>query len=284
MSFWSTARGVVRLGAGVVLAAGAYMAFEAQWLATRERDLPVPQLPPDLEGLRILHLSDVHAGQPGLNLWTLRKAAEWGAAQEPHLLVLTGDVLGAGRGAGRCLALLAQVRPSLGTFAVTGNHEYGLSKNPFAHRPQQFAWQEAGVRVLQDECVLVATGPRGTGSRIVLCGADYLTGSHSLRGPTPEAGAVALLLTHLPPAPDEPPRAGFAATFAGHTHGGQIRMPTPWGKRRVHGGEFAHVEGVHRWGEGSLAVSTGIGTTFLPLRLATRPEAVLYRLRGSASA
>ena len=275
-----TARRVFRLAAGVTLAATAYMAFEAQWLAARRRRLDVAGLPPALDGLRILHLSDVHAGQPGLNLWALRKAVTWGAVQEPDLVVLTGDVLGSGRGARRCLELLAHLRPPLGMFAVTGNHEYGLSKNPFAPRAQRAQWESAGIRLLKDECVSVNTGHEGSGPRLVVCGADYLTGGHRLRGEPPENGDLALLLVHRPPSPGDSLEGRFAVAFAGHTHGGQIRIPSPWGKIRIHRDEYAQVEGVHPWGRGLVAITTGIGTTFLPFRLATRPEVVLYRLAG----
>ena len=96
-----------------------------------------PDCPPAFEGLTVLHLSDVHAGQPGLNLHTLRKAVEWGVSVEPDLVVLTGDIMGGGRGRRECLELLSLLRPRLGAYAVTGNHEYGLSKNPFAHRPSR---------------------------------------------------------------------------------------------------------------------------------------------------
>ena len=266
------------LGAAAGLAAAAYMAFEAQWLATREATLDIPGLAADLDGLSILHVSDVHAGQPGLNLWTLSRAVSWARARDPDLVVLTGDIVGAGRGGRRCVEILSELRPRLGMFAVSGNHEYGLSKNPFAHRPQIPSWENSGIRMLRDECV--ALTPRTDGARLVVCGADYLTGGHRMRGDLPAAGDVSLLLIHRPPVPGDGLEGRYTMAFAGHTHGGQIRVPTPWGKVRVHQEKLPYVEGIHRWGDGWLAISAGIGTTFLPFRLATRPEVLLYRLRA----
>jgi len=70
----------------------------------------------------------------------------------------------------------------------------------------------------------------------------------------------------------------FPLTFAGHTHGGQLRVPGPAGLRPLHMLGDEYLGGVHRWGGGLVVVSRGIGTSFLPLRLFTRPEATLWRL------
>jgi predicted MPP superfamily phosphohydrolase len=136
---------------------------------------------------------------------------------------------------------------------------------------------------------------------VVLCGADNLSGGYGLlaadeapaagAAPTP-AGATApasgdrapltdafsILLIHEPPASDSPLARLFPLAFAGHTHGGQLRVParsglTPLNKK---GGEY--LAGVHPWGAGLLVVSRGVGTSFLPFRLLTRPEATLWRL------
>lgn len=270
------AKRLLGLGAAAGFAAAAYMVFEAQWLSAREMTLETRGLPPDFEGLSILHISDVHAGQPGLNLWTLRRAVAWARTRDPDLVVLTGDIVGAGHGARRCSELLSRLHPRLGMYAVTGNHEYGLSKNPLAHRPQTAPWKDTSVRMLHDECVTVAAAAGGR--RLVVCGADYLTAGHRMRGEVPHADDISLLLIHRPPVPGDRLEDRFTFAFAGHTHGGQIRIPTPWGKVRVHRENLPFLEGVHPWGDGSLAISTGIGTTFVPFRLATRPEVVLYRL------
>jgi predicted MPP superfamily phosphohydrolase len=90
-------------------------------------------------------------------------------------------------------------------------------------------------------------------------------------------------LIHRPPEPEDPLGERFSLAFAGHTHGGQIRLPGPQGWFTPHRVDSTYVQGVHRWGRGLIAVSRGVGTTFLPLRLFTRPEVVLYRLIAPAS-
>lgn len=265
----------------------AYMVFEAQWVRCMEADLDVPGLPPAWSGLRVLHLSDVHAGLFPTNERGLQKVVRWAAARAPDLVLLTGDVLGDPRRSSPSLELLARLQPPLGTFAVTGNHEYGIGKDPMARpRDTSHLWAKAGITLLVDRCVSL---PAREGSHITLCGADYLSGGFGLIDD--EIGDVDA--TGLPFGPDsnfpillihEPPPAGspftrlFPLAFAGHTHGGQLRLPRRNGLEPIHreGGEY--LGGVHSWGDGRLVVSRGVGTSFLPFRLLTRPEASLWRL------
>lgn len=254
------------------------MLFESQWLAPREETLKLPDLPAELEDFTILHLSDIHAGQLGFNLRTLRKAVVWGGARRPDLVLLTGDILGAPRSRKRCVALLTQLNPPYGIFAVPGNHEYGLSKNPFATVTPPLDWNTEQITLLRDQCITVSKNRTEHGPTLRICGADYLTGGHSLTAEDVQNAGFPLLLTHRPPEPDDPLGQLFSLAFAGHTHGGQIRLPSPRGLLPLHQETLPYLCGVHSWGRGSLCISRGIGTTFAPFRLFTRPEVVLYRL------
>jgi len=269
-----------------VLASG-YMLYESQWLRCREERLPVPDLPRALDGCRVLHISDVHAGQPGLNIRTLRKALEWASKKDPDLVVLTGDILGAGRGSLRCLELLRGLEAPLGKFAVAGNHEYGLSKNPFAHTQRFHDWAAAGITLLQDRCVEVKVGGGPGDSEagsLAVCGADYLTGGYGLRDAVPEEADYAMLLVHRPPVSGEEPSGRFPLAFSGHTHGGQIRFPGPHGPVAIHKEGLPYISGVNVQGDGVVVISVGIGTTFLPFRLLTRPEMTIYELVSDEAA
>jgi len=289
-----TRRPAPRLWGGIAAAgaaAAAYMAFEAQWVRCRRADLPVPGLPTPWSGLTVLHLSDVHAGLFPTNERSLGKVVRWAGSLAPDLVFLTGDVLGDPRQSRTCLELLSRLRPPLGTFAVTGNHEYGLGKGPLAHaRDTTALWRETGVTLLSDQCVAL---PPREGTSLVLCGADYATGGFALLSadaapgvPTADAalGAPApthtfpILLIHEPPPSDSPLARRFTLAFAGHTHGGQLRVPSRSGLTPVHRESDEYLAGVYGWGSGLLVVSRGIGTSFLPFRLLTRPEATLWRL------
>jgi hypothetical protein len=273
------------------------MVFEAQWPVCSETELEVPGLPAPWSGVSVLHLSDVHAGLFPTNERSLAKAVDWAIPLQPDLVLLTGDVLGEPRHSFRTLELLARLRPPLGTFAVTGNHEYGLGKGPFAKaRDSGGLWAEAGVTLLRDTCAAL---PDREGTRLVLCGADHITGGFGLTeppgapgcacapvpppaaplsAPATTAAGFPILLIHEPP-PSASPLAGrFPLAFAGHTHGGQLRIPTPSGLRPLVSEEGEFLSGVYEWGDGLLIVSRGVGTSFLPFRLLTRPEATLWRL------
>ncbi|OFW61958.1 MAG: hypothetical protein A2133_07120 [Actinobacteria bacterium RBG_16_64_13] len=253
------------------------MGFEAQWVRCRQADLPVPGLPSQWSGLTVLHLSDVHAGLFLTNERSLSKVVRWAAPLEPDLVVLTGDILGDPRRSRPCLDLLAQLHPPLGLFAVTGNHEYGLGKGPLARpRDTRKLWDVAGITLLSDSCVYLLRED----SRMVLCGADHLSGGYGLTssGPATQAGDFPILLIHEPPPSDSPLTEVFPLAFAGHTHGGQLRVPAPSGLTPLNQSDGEYLSGVHAWGRGLLVVSPGVGTSFLPFRLLTRPEATLWRL------
>lgn len=278
-----TARHAARVAAGAAAAgaaAAAYMAYEAQWVHCREAELVVPGLPTQWSGLRVLHLSDVHAGRFLVNELSLAKVVRWAAPLPLDLVLLTGDILGDPERSRPCLQLLSLLKPHLGMFAVTGNHEYGLGKGPLARpRDARALWREAGITLLTDSCAAL---PARGGCSLVLCGADYLTGGYGLLEPgtVPAAGATAcpVLLAHKPPPSDSPLAHLFPLAFAGHTHGGQLRAPGPGGLTPIHNEHEEYLAGVHRWGRGSLVVSRGVGVSFLPFRLFTRPEATLWRL------
>ena len=294
--------------AAATAAAASYMVFEAQWPRCRQAELAVPGLPGAWSGVTVLHLSDVHAGLFATNELSLAKVVRWAAPLEPDLVVLTGDVLGDPERSSHSLKLLAELRPPLGMFAVTGNHEYGLGKGPLAKaRNARDLWSQAGAMLLTDRCVDL---PPRDGVGLTLCGADYLSAGFGLLDPVepasdcgveetaghrlrlaselasePASGRASgenalfrILLIHEPPPPDSPLASLFPLAFAGHTHGGQLRLPGPTGLTPVVGEEGEFLSGVYRWGEGRLVVSRGVGTSFLPFRLLTRPEATLWRL------
>ena len=272
-------------------AAASYMAFEAQWPVCRRAELAVPGLPVTWSGVSVLHLSDVHAGHFVTNERSLEKAVDWAAPLKPDLVFLTGDMLGDPHRSAHTVELLGRLQPPSGMFAITGNHEYGLGKGPLAKaRDVGSLWNAAGVTLLRDSCVAL---PDRGGFRLVLCGADYLTGGFGLLGGTGApgcAGAPAapvepalgrdfpILLIHAPPPSDSPLATVFRLAFAGHTHGGQLRLPGLSGLRPLVSEEGEYLSGVYEWGGGRLVVSRGVGTSFLPFRLLTRPEATLWRL------
>lgn len=323
---WSVAAGA---------AAAAYLLYEAQAVECQVRELAVPGLPRAWSGTTVLHISDVHAGVFPTNERSLRKAVRWASGQQPDLVFLTGDILGEAARSRTCLEWLSRLRPPLGIFAVTGNHEYGLGKGPLARaRRAAVLWEGTGVILLSDSCHLL---PARGGTTLAVCGADYLTSGSSLIAPARTDSVFPILLVHEPPLLHSPLASQFPLVFAGHTHGGQLRIPGRHGLRplyddtryeggsgparvdsgtasatgtdgrgtRLTGGHLLgprlagaddhavrppgtdlppysgpprSLAGIYRWGNGVLVISRGLGTSFLPFRLLTRPEATIWRL------
>jgi uncharacterized protein len=245
--------------------AAAWGLFEAQWLEFRRVEVSLERLPPELDGFSILHLSDLHLGTVSLNSRTLRRAVEWSEAEPADLVVLTGDLLSRSRGAGRLRAALARLRADHGVYAVLGNHDVAVTS------------AELGDRLLTDSSVILDV----RGRRVQLAGgAPREDWKHARIERLADAEADPRpLLFHFPDVTEWLPPRSFDLVLAGHLHGGQICLPLPGRKLRLEHLRAPHWEGLHRTTAGTLHVSRGLGTSFVPFRLLARPEATKLVLR-----
>lgn len=184
--------------------------------------VPLPGLPPGLDGLRIGFLTDIHHDR-GRPLALLARGVELLNAAAPDLILLGGDYVNS-RAAGfdRCAALLGRLHAPLGVYAVLGNHDYWAGGDLIAAKVAA-----AGPVVLRNAARrLDAPG----GAPLWLIGLDDAARRHddfaaALAG-VPE-DACCLLLAHEPEVADNP--AGqdgrIALQLSGHTHGGQVVLP-----------------------------------------------------------
>jgi predicted MPP superfamily phosphohydrolase len=260
-------------------ALGAYAAFEAQWLEFRVLDVPVAGLPPALDGFRIAHLSDFHLGTLSQNARTLGKAADWIAERRPDLVAITGDLVSRPGGRGELDRFLRRIDGPYGVYAVLGNHDVEEARDPFSRPTDLLDIRDAGAVLLRDD--ERAFDVRGVRLQVVgIDPATYTAGrSHPAERADPDA-AFRVLLSHYPHVVDLLPAGTFQLVLAGHLHGGQICMPTPWGKLRLEHLRAPYWEGVFERPGGVLHVSRGLGTSFVPFRLLARPEATELVLRG----
>ena len=251
-------------GLAAVAAAGlAYGWFEAGWLRKRVLEVAVAGLPPELDGLRIAHLSDPHLGPPSRGQSAARRAGEWVRGRKPDLVVLTGDLLSLPRGRAR----LDELVEGLDAYAVLGNHDVAITRDPFS-RPAALDDLQATLLVGDSHLVELRGVP------VQVAGV-----APQLGAAVPEADAAAafrILLSHYP----RLAAAGYSLVLAGHMHAGQIVLPYPGG--RIH---FAHLrapltQGLYRRGGVTLHVSPGLGTTFVPFRFFARPEVTELVLRS----
>lgn len=266
----------ILVAVGVVAAAGlAWALFEAQWVECLERDAPIRGLPPELDGFRVLHVSDFHLGTVSLNGRALRKAVDWGAGRELDLVAVTGDLVSRRRGVETLTRELARLRPRHGIYTVLGNHDVASTRDPFS-RPADLSGVEEAV-LLEHESVSFEHG----GRLVQVAGGDPRR-FREPHGPLadPEAD-LRILLVHFPDPVRTLTPGAFHLILAGHLHGGQICIPTPRGKVRLEHLRAPYWEGVMEVPEGTVHVSRGLGTSFVPFRFLARPEATILRLRTS---
>jgi predicted MPP superfamily phosphohydrolase len=264
-----------------------YLLFESQWLRTLELELPLRDLPSDLDGFTIVQLSDLHVGsRPSLNLRVARKAVDEVRRIAPDLIVITGDLVTGGRRVDELHNELRRLPPSRGVFAVLGNHDHGEMKLVRASPPDLGHLDEAGVRLLGDECVSLPVGE----ATLQVCGVDDIDHGYGDVAPVLAAldrgpQSVRLLLSHYGEVAGRVAPGDFAIILSGDTHGGQLCLPAPW----VRGGRVMLSQPRAKFREGfydengSLVfISRGVGTSFLPFRFLCRPEIVVFRLRRVA--
>ena len=263
--------------AAAALAAGAaWGLFEAQWVELNEVDVPLTELPPELDGFRILHLSDFHLGTLSLNGRALERAVSWAEHDELDLVALTGDLLSRQRGEGRLRDALRRLRARDGIYAILGNHDVAVTRDPFSRPTDASAVEEEGAVLLEDDQAAFEVG----GRRVQVVGGD----PRGWRQRRPERLAdpnadLRILLSHFPDVVHRLEPGVFHLVLAGHLHGGQICLPTPRGKLRLEHLRAPYWEGLHRMPAATLHVSRGLGTSFVPFRFLARPEATKLILR-----
>jgi uncharacterized protein len=230
----------------------------------RVRELPLPGLPPELDGLRIAHLSDFHLGTPSRGRRAVGRAVAWVAERKPDLVAITGDLLSRPRGEEELLGLLAQLPHP---YVVLGNHDYAISRDPFS-RPVELGRLEHGTMLL-DNAEFVEL----RGKRVELAGVDPRSWLQKQRSDFGESDAdLRVLLCHFPRALDTVPEGRWHLILAGHLHAGQIVLPYGFGKLLLAHPGARYPEGVFERNGTTMHVSPGLGTTFVPFRFFARPE------------
>ncbi len=237
-------------------------------LATRE--VRIRDLDDELCGLRIAHVSDFHLGVPGRGAHAVERAVEWVEERQPDLTLISGDLLTRSSGE----PLLRRLIPRLPhCYAILGNHDYAISRDPFSERTDLPELEPATL--LSDEGVTVEV----RGRRVYIAGADPRS-LWSRRRPQPHDLAVSreeadlrILVAHYPGIVDELRPGDFDLVVAGHMHDGQICLPFPGGKLRLAHVDARYTRGLYERPGGLMHISAGLGTTFVPFRFAARPEA-----------
>jgi predicted MPP superfamily phosphohydrolase len=270
-----------------------------RWYRLVPVDVPLAHLPPSLEGLRIVHVSDLHSG-PFMPRRAVRRAVDMINAVQPDLAVLTGDLISNAQDPLEdCIAELSRLRAPLGIWGCHGNHEQWSNLETKA----QALFTRYGMHLLRQECVELSWH----GERFNLIGVDDQR-EHARPGePSTLLRGVKrlvrpdipnILLSHNPNTFPQAAALGIELSLAGHTHGGQIRVA--FGRRQWSPARFItpFVAGLYRLPFGPeepptgdrvprprpsacLYVNRGLGTYVLPLRLGVPPEITVLTLRAA---
>lgn len=262
------ARRLLFVGASAAaVAAFAYGHFEARTLRVDRINIPTSKLPPSVERLRVVQISDLHFS--AVNSIGLATSVAHGIeALAPDLLVATGDVVDRGiTDEDGVAGIFRSLEAPLGKYAILGNHEFYHGVDSSTRFLQQ-----AGFRVLRGEVVK----PR---SWLSVAGVDDEAAERAggYQGQSPEdllerisRDDLVLFLRHRPLV-HETNRGRFDLQLSGHTHGGQI---FPFSL--VVALAYPYLRGAHDVGEGSmLYVSRGTGTWGPPIRVGSPPEITL---------
>jgi len=249
----------------------------------QEVALPIPNLPPQLDGLRLLQLTDVHASAY-MPVREVRRIVELSRELDADLVLHTGDFLTTpGDPLEGAVAELSRVEGRYGSFGCLGNHEIYAGASEEAAR----LFAARGVRILRGE----SAGLEINGARINLIGVDYQRmpprlslekgKKYYLRGVEElvRRDAVNILLSHNPNPFLRAIDLGIELTLAGHTHGGQVQveiLDTRWSPARF---MTPFVSGHYERQGRQLYVSRGLGTVGAPIRINVPPEITLITLR-----
>lgn len=264
---------------------GFLLLAKGYWNATRDpvirtAAVELAGLPAGQPPLKLLLLSDIHVAGPDMPPERLVRIVGELNLLKPDLVLIAGDLVSEKRSAthiyapAEVVAPLGGLKAPLGVVVAPGNHDHWF--RPDALRGEL---EKRGIRVLQNEAVKL--GP------LIVGGVDDDYSGHDDVSATFAAmdrlgPGVPLLLTHSPDVVPDLPRPA-AAVLAGHTHCGQIRFPFVGALTYVsrYGDRFA-CGAIDDDGQ-RVFVGAGLGTSLLPLRFLTPPDAWLITLKPKAT-
>jgi predicted MPP superfamily phosphohydrolase len=243
-------------------------------LRVREYRVPIANLPPELEGFSIAHVSDLHSGIfcGPQRLETIVTATN---DLDADLIALTGDVINNSMAEfPDALAAIRRLRSRLGLYLCEGNHDLIPGPRAFSR-----ACAASGLNLLRGKSATVLVENR----RLILGGVRWMGRHFPVRPevvgrlyPARQEGDVRVLLAHHPHFLDSAESADLV--LAGHTHGGQV-MVGPLGLGPLF---FKYWTGLYQRGPTSMIVSNGAGDWF-PCRIGAPAEVALIRLTRAES-
>ncbi|MGH9351316.1 MAG: metallophosphoesterase [Terriglobia bacterium] len=256
-----------------------------------ETQVFLPRLPPDHDGLKIVHLTDIH-----LSIFTpfeeVRRVVDLANLLDPDVVALTGDyVTYSPTYIWPVAQALGRLRARLGVFAVLGNHDFraGAEEVTRALRDHHIVVLRNAHHPLPSEGQAVkkqkAVGSYCASSTLWIAGVDDPWVAQADLGKALKSiprRDPKILLCHNPDAIGQAAQHGIDLMLSGHTHGGQVRLPILRSFYRSIPGE-RFVDGWNQLGDTQIYVSRGIGKVVVPVRVACPPEITCLCLRRDAA-
>ena len=245
-------------------------------LTVHEVPMKFANLPKDLQGLRLVQLSDIHMGK-FYSASDLARAVDAANSLRADLMFVTGDLISDQFDPlDQCLLELKRLRAASGIWGCLGNHEMRAKVERYtAQQARKF-----GLRFLRQEGELLRFGD----AKLNLVGVDhqrrsqpYLKNADKLVAPD----AFNLLLSHNPDVFPVAEKQGFQLTVSGHTHGGQINLDLGSKHYNVVDLITPFTKGAYHINAASLYVNAGLGTIGVPVRLGSPAEVTLITLCNS---
>lgn len=258
--------------------------FQNKHLETTHYTYAAEQLDADLEGYRIVQISDLHNAKFGKNnqklVGRIREC-------EPDMIVLTGDLVDSNHtNIDRAVQFVDEIVKICPVYYVTGNHEYWLEKSEYDELMDGLIG--AGVVILDDQVVEISRGD----AKFRLVGLDdksladgtlgtLLNNTHNVVHEDSDEREFTVVLAHEPQYLARYASSGVDLVLSGHAHGGQFRLPFVGGIVAPDQGFLPkYTAGEYYMNGTEMIVSRGLGNSVIPVRLFNFPEIVCVELVG----
>ncbi|MCM1133066.1 MAG: metallophosphoesterase [Ruminococcus flavefaciens] len=247
--------------------------WQNNMLTISEYTYSSPKIAEELDGFRIVQISDLHNKNFGNRL--IDKITEL----NPDIIVITGDIVDSNHtNIETALKFARKSAETAPSYYVTGNHEYWLEISERAELTDGL--ESAGVKILNDETVTVEKD----GASFSLTGLDDNTLMSDFRNILPSnKNTLNILLAHEPQYIASYSSSGSVdLVFTGHAHGGQFILPFIGGVVAPDQGFFPkYTDGIHKSADTSMVISRGLGNSVIPVRLFNFPDIVCLDLKHS---
>lgn len=269
--------------------------LEPYFIDQEEEIATIPDLPNEWQGQKIAQISDFQLGMWGDNVPTMRRSVETLIEENPAVVLISGDFIyhAATDPENEIVRVIDILTPlaeaGIPTYAVLGNHDYGMKskstqpKVELANRLEA-ALEEIGIPVLENEAVELELANGGESLYLVGIGSHWANRDdiNQALGQVPD-DSPRFVMMHNPESFTAFPPETAPMAVAGHTHGGQIRLPysPEWSWLALVKPDEVHADGwIDNYGEAGndLYVNRGIGFSSIPIRLNCMPEITMFTL------